>query len=166
MPIYDSGSIGQSRHFAMELLKEPISLTNLGARVRGGQAARDPHLRPLSTIEGLLLGVVMPICEATHHANVREGVIHRDLKPDNVLLDRSGLRPFVIDFGICSVIDRYIKRYGDVLLIRARLRTRLMSSDRYFALFTILTVTPPARNSMYSCKPIRWLPVSVNTIVK
>ncbi len=110
MHIYDSGSMGRSRHFAMELLRDPISLTTLGTMALEGRAGRDPHLRPASTIEGIIRQIILPVCEAIHHANVREGVIHRDLKPDNVLIDRNGLRPFVSDFGICSVIDRKNQR--------------------------------------------------------
>ncbi|MFV1959388.1 MAG: protein kinase, partial [Planctomycetota bacterium] len=110
MPIFDSGSLGASRYFAMELLQSPIALGTLATLARQGHAARDPHLRPTSTLQGMLRHVILPVCRAVHHANVREGVIHRDLKPDNVLVDRSGLRPFVIDFGICSLIERKNQR--------------------------------------------------------
>src|SRR6185436_3819533 len=38
------------------------------------------------------------ICRAVHHAHQR-GVLHRDLKPGNILIDAQG-EPYVTDFGL------------------------------------------------------------------
>lgn len=45
-----------------------------------------------------LLGAFVAVCSGIHHAHLN-GVIHRDLKPDNILVTQEG-RPVVIDFGI------------------------------------------------------------------
>lgn len=48
------------------------------------------------------LALMAEICRAVHHAHT-QGVIHRDLKPGNVLVDDQG-RPKVLDFGVARVI--------------------------------------------------------------
>ena len=42
--------------------------------------------------------IVATVAEALHHAHT-QGLVHRDIKPGNILLDRSG-KPFVADFGL------------------------------------------------------------------
>ena len=43
------------------------------------------------------------ICDAVHHGH-QKGVIHRDLKPDNILIGSSG-EPKIIDFGVARATD-------------------------------------------------------------
>jgi serine/threonine protein kinase len=49
------------------------------------------------------LALMIQICAAVQHAHER-GVIHRDLKPGNILVDESG-QPKVLDFGLARVTD-------------------------------------------------------------
>jgi eukaryotic-like serine/threonine-protein kinase len=88
--IYAAGSAvvdGQDcPYFAMELITgQPL----------------DEHARALSLAEKI--GLLREVCMAVEHAHQR-GVIHRDLKPGNVLVDESG-RPRVLDFGVARAID-------------------------------------------------------------
>jgi tetratricopeptide (TPR) repeat protein len=48
------------------------------------------------------------ICAAVQHAHQR-GVIHRDLKPDNILVDAKD-EPHVLDFGVACRADRGVER--------------------------------------------------------
>jgi len=49
------------------------------------------------------IGLLADVCEAVHHAHLR-GVIHRDLKPDNILVNEDG-KPKILDFGVAHSIE-------------------------------------------------------------
>lgn len=53
------------------------------------------------------LELLAGVCDAVHHAH-QKGVVHRDLKPDNILVDPTG-RSKVLDFGVASATDADIK---------------------------------------------------------
>ncbi len=62
------------------------------------------------------LQLLIDVCRAVHYAHGR-GVIHRDLKPGNILVDESG-QPKVLDFGIARLADglsREVTQLGQVL---------------------------------------------------
>jgi non-specific serine/threonine protein kinase/serine/threonine-protein kinase len=87
--VFDAGETESGRpYFAMELVAgEPI--TEWCERTDADLATR--------------LGLVIAVCRAVEHAH-QKGVIHRDLKPGNVLVAESDGKPIakVIDFGIAK----------------------------------------------------------------
>jgi tetratricopeptide (TPR) repeat protein len=90
--IYEAGvadaGFGAQPYFAMEFIR--------------GQALREyVEAHHLNVRERLML--IAKICQAVEHAHQR-GLIHRDLKPGNILVDETG-QPKILDFGVARVAD-------------------------------------------------------------
>lgn len=92
--LYDSGVTSDGRqYFAMEYV-HGVPLDRYLARDAGPVQARDgAGVRER-------LDLFATICAAVGHAHQR-GVIHRDLKPGNILVDAAG-EPHVVDFGLAK----------------------------------------------------------------
>ena len=84
VPVFD---IGSSETYPCFIVSKYIDGTDLAARLK--QA-------PLPLIEAVTL--VATVAEALDHAH-KQGLVHRDIKPGNILLDHEG-NPFVADFGL------------------------------------------------------------------
>jgi len=90
VPIYDVGEQDGLAYFVMAI-------------VHGGNLAalltREPR-QPVDETRRLL----SEIADALAYAHLR-GVIHRDIKPDNILLDENSGRAMVTDFGIARAME-------------------------------------------------------------
>src|SRR5262249_44593765 len=64
--------------------------------IQGNDLARRVKVTALSHLEAA--GLVATVAEALHYAH-RKGLVHRDIKPGNILIDAAG-KPHVADFGL------------------------------------------------------------------
>jgi serine/threonine protein kinase len=84
VPVYDVGQTVEGHRYIVSKL---IEGSNLDERMRAG---------PIPWDETVTL--VAAVAEALHHAHLH-GLVHRDVKPANILLDLAG-RPYLTDFGL------------------------------------------------------------------
>ena len=95
VPIYEVGE-DEGRHFFSMKLIEGGNLGELGAQCDAAGRHAAPWARRVA-------GIIATIARAVHHAHQR-GLLHRDVKPSNVLIDEHG-QPHLTDFGLAKLAE-------------------------------------------------------------
>jgi hypothetical protein len=108
--IHDFGEAGELYYFVMEY-------------VEGGSLRR--FVRPGRVEQAQAMSLVLQMCDALQYAH-EEGIVHRDVKPENILLDRRG-RVKVADFGLARLLG---PTPADFTLTRSRVA---MGTPHYMA---------------------------------
>src|SRR5215472_17589663 len=84
VPVYD---VGSSEEYPVFIVSRYIEGSTLALRIKANRPGVAEAVELVATVG-----------EALHHAH-KQGLVHRDIKPGNILLDKSG-KPFVADFGL------------------------------------------------------------------
>jgi predicted Ser/Thr protein kinase len=108
--IYDFGETNGIFYLVMEYVD--------GANLR--ELERSGQLGPVEALK-----IVPAICDALQYAH-DQGIVHRDVKPENVLLDKQG-RVKIADFGLAKILGRPAP---ELALTRVR---QVMGTPNYMA---------------------------------
>jgi serine/threonine-protein kinase len=109
----------------------PLFVMRRIAGVPWSKAIADPKVAPeffskaREDALGFNLTIFARVCEAVHFAHSR-GILHRDLKPDNVMLGAYG-EVYVVDWGLAVSLGE------DGMIPLARTATALAGTPRYLA---------------------------------
>ena len=99
VPVYGLGHYADGRPFyAMRFVQGD----NLRDALRRLHAAKEPRYDSLAFRQ--LLGRFVDVCQAVAYAHSR-GVLHRDLKPGNIMLGKYG-ETLVVDWGLAKPTSR------------------------------------------------------------
>ena len=160
VPVYDLGELPTGEIFyTMRYVRRTSLRGVLDEHVRGNDEVRKEY----SLFK--LLTILQQVCNAVHYAHVK-GVLHRDLKPDNIMLGEYG-EVFVMDWGLAMVREEGVldaptspsSATGDEMVVgtpeymapeqgRADYRHVWAPADVYSIgaiLYEILTLHPPHR---------------------
>jgi serine/threonine protein kinase len=120
--VYDAGTTENGRpYFVMEL-------------VQGVPITEYCDQCSLTTRERLELFIT--VCQAVQHAH-QKGVIHRDIKPTNVLvaMHDGGPAPKIIDFGVAKAVGQRLTEHT-LTTVRIRLQDGFLLATKFWFLQT------------------------------
>jgi len=140
VPVYDAGTDGETRYLTTRL----IDGRSLEAALKETPLPLEQRVR-----------IVRDLADALAYAH-QQGIVHRDVKPANVLLDRNG-KAYLADFGLAHLRDEAERLTHDGTILgtpaymapeqaRGQQGPPLPASDQYSlgaVLYELLTGQPP-----------------------
>jgi serine/threonine-protein kinase len=97
IPVYEVGETGDFLFFTMQLVQGK----SLGRLIQMAQKNLLPSRRTIPVDEAVRITV--KVLDALAYAHGEE-IIHRDIKPDNILIEKHTQRPLITDFGVAKVL--------------------------------------------------------------
>lgn len=97
IPVYEVGETDEFLYFTMQLVQGK----SLGRMIDMARKNLLPSRRTLPVEEAVR--ITMEVLDALHYAH-GEDIIHRDIKPDNILMEKHTQRPLITDFGVAKVL--------------------------------------------------------------
>ncbi len=97
IPVYEVGETDDFLFFTMQLVQGK----SLGRMIEMARKNLLPSRRTIPLEEAVR--ITMLILDALYYAH-GEDIIHRDIKPDNVLVEKHTQRPLITDFGVAKVL--------------------------------------------------------------
>lgn len=97
LPVYEVGETDDFLFLTMQLVQGE----SLGRRIEMAKRHLLPSRRQLPLEE--TLRIVSQILDALDYAHGQE-IVHRDMKPDNILIEKHTERPLITDFGLAKVL--------------------------------------------------------------
>ena len=97
IPIYEVGETDEFLFFTMQLVQGK----SLGRVIDMVRKNLLPSRRTIPVDEAVR--ITMKVLDALHYAH-SEDIVHRDIKPDNILIEKHTQRPLITDFGVAKVL--------------------------------------------------------------
>jgi WD40 repeat protein/serine/threonine protein kinase len=104
VPIYSVGEVDGQPYFSMKLI-EGGSLAQRLEELTPGSVLKSSlsNRSDIQSRQHQIVAIMISICRAIHYTHER-GILHRDLKPNNILMDEHG-EPQITDFGLAKILE-------------------------------------------------------------
>lgn len=132
IPVYEVGETDEFLYFSMQLV-EGESLLHVMKTARKN-ILPSKRILPLKTV--LRMGI--KVLDALDYAH-SEGIVHRDIKPGNIIIEKRSGRPIVLDFGVAKVLKE-----------DAKTRKLIQGTPIYMSPEQILGLTVDGRSDIYA----------------
>ncbi|MCL4787031.1 MAG: serine/threonine-protein kinase, partial [Verrucomicrobia bacterium] len=116
VPIYEIGEHEGQHYFTMKLIAGASLDRRLAEFPLASSDTADGNQTTVLREQARKIAALLAkVAEAVHYAHQR-GILHRDLKPGNILIDESG-QPHVTDFGLAKRVeaDSHLTLSGEIM---------------------------------------------------